>query len=183
MVESASRNSAAAWHLLIATGAIADDFSASAIARYAGVALAEANRAIDSATQQGMLCDGVLTPAARVELIGELHPERVAEIHASIARYLLAQGPSRLQEAIDHARTAAGLAVFDDLVGLAEHAAKTSLSIADYQSGKMLYELADELGSLDSAVHRSRRLLGLTFRITGPDSDTITLFAQRLQLA
>lgn len=155
------------WRLLVAIGALSDDLTPSTIARYAGVTIAEANRAIDAAAQHGMLDDGVLTPATRAELIGTLQPERVAEVHASIARHLLAQGPSHLQQALEHARTAAGLAVFDDLVGLAEHAAMTSLSIADYQSSRVLFELADELGSLDDALHRARRLLGLSVALSG----------------
>ena len=166
-VDRTSQSSTTDWHLLVAIGALSDDLSPSTIARYAGVTIAEANRAIETAARHGMLDDGALTPATRAELIGTLDPERVAELHASIARHLLAQGPSRLQEALEHARTAAGLAVFEDLIGLAEHAAMTSLSFADYESARALFELADELGSLDSAINRARRLLGLSVALSG----------------
>lgn len=155
------------WRRLIAVGLLANDLSVHTVARYGAVEVSIARAALDRATTEGIVIDGEVSDVHRVELIGELSPEDIAEIHASIARHLMAQGPSRLLDAVDHLRAAGGLTEFDELATLAEHAGRTSLSIGDHESARELLSLADSMVRSDTQQQRSRRLIDLASALDG----------------
>lgn len=148
-------------------GLLADDLSVHAISRYASVDVAAARQALRRAEEEGVVTDGAVDDTQRVQIIGELPPDVVAETHAAIARYLMSQGPSRLPDAVDHLRAAGGLVEFDELVTLAEHAARTSLSIGDYESARQLLSLADTMIYSEPPPQRARRLVDLATALDG----------------
>lgn len=152
---------------LLAVGLIAGDLSAHVISRYGSVELRVGQAAIDLGQRSGLIVDGVVGEAHAIELIGEMSAADVAEIHAAIARHLMAQGPSRLLDAVDHVRAAGSLVEFDELASLAEHAARTSLSIGDYESARQLLALADSVVYADSPQQRCRRLIDLAVALDG----------------
>lgn len=155
------------WRTLIAVGIIAEDLTPLAIARYAGVDRETASEAIAFAEDAGVLSKGGVDPAIASGLIADLHPQDIARIHEVVTRRLMAEGPERLLDAIRHARAATALVPIEELVRLAENAARVSLSISDYTSARTLLEFADEFGNRDSAVERARRLCDLALALDG----------------
>lgn len=155
------------WRALIAVGVIADDLHPRTISRYAGVTQAEATRAIEAATAAGTIVDGVVAADEAARLTAELPAERRADIHAAIASHLIAQGPSHLLQALDHARAAGNTAHLEEIAGIAAQAGRMSLSVSDYASARELLTLADEAGVGESAAERARRLGDLATAIEG----------------
>jgi hypothetical protein len=97
----------APWSELLAVGCVADDVSAFGIARYAGVDLATADAALAEAVAAGVLtADGVVDEKFAARAVADLPVERAAEVHAVVARHLLAAGPERVVDAVRHARAA-----------------------------------------------------------------------------
>ena len=156
-----------AWRALVAVGVIADDLHPRAISRYAGVTQAEATRAIEAATVAGVIVDGEVTSEEAVRLTAELPAERRADLHATIASHLIAQGPSHLLQALDHARAAGNTAHLEEIAVVAAQAGRMSLSVSDYASARELLTLADEAGIGESPAERARRLGDLAIAIEG----------------
>lgn len=155
------------WRTLIAVGIIAEDLSPLAIARYAGVDRETASEAIAFAEDAGVISKDGVDSATASGLIADLHPQDIARIHEAVTRRLMAEGPERLLDAIRHARAATALVPIEELVRLAENAARVSLSISDYTSARTLLEFADEFGNRDSAIERARRLCDLALALDG----------------
>lgn len=149
------------WRNLIAIGIIAEDLTPLGIARYGGVDRLTASEAIAFAKDADVLVDEKVDPAVASGLVADLHPHDIARIHEAVTRRLMAEGPSRLLDAIRHARAATALVPIEELVSLAENAARVSLSISDYSSAQTLLEFADEFGDRNSPVERARRLCDL----------------------
>lgn len=146
------------WQQLVAVGLIAGDLSAHAISRCALVSTADAQRALDRAAMVGVLVDGEIAAERVAELLAELPDDTVAEVHARIARHLIAQGPSRLIDALGHARAAGGEVEIEEICELADQAGRMSLSIGDYGSANQLFALADEAGADEAPEVRAERL-------------------------
>ncbi len=155
------------WRRVVAVGVVADDLSPRAISRYGGVDEHFAATALEAARRQGVLSDGGVAPEDQARLSSELSPDRVAEIHAAAAQWLLSQGPGRLLEAIAHARSAGQLAPSDEVVALTDHAGRTHLSVGDYDSARQLLEVADEFSISDSLNERADRLCQLATALDG----------------
>jgi DNA-binding CsgD family transcriptional regulator len=155
------------WRPIVAVGAVAGDLSARAVARYSTVSIDQAAAALDAARDAGVLHHDRLDPAEASGLVADLSPGHVADIHAAVARRLMAEGPSRLLDAIEHARAAGNLVPMDELVGLTEHAGSTSLSIGDYDAARQLLEVADEFGFADPPAIRAKRLCHLADALDG----------------
>lgn len=166
--EHAGRGDATGWwRRIIAVGIVADDLSPRAISRYGGVDEDFAATALEAARREGVLTDDEVAPEDAALLSSELAPDRVAEIHAAAAQWLLSQGPSRLLEAIAHARSAGQLAPSDEVVALTDHAGRTHLSVGDYDSARQLLEVADEFSLSDSLTERADRLCQLATALDG----------------
>ncbi len=155
------------WRELIAMGIVANDLSAKTIARCAGIGLVQAEAALDMARTEGILVHDVIDPLEAVRLVGELPPAVVAEVHTVVARYLLSEGPSRLLDAIDHARSAGTLSPSSELASVADQAAITSLSVGDYHSARTFLECAHEIGLADPPRVRAMRLCRLGAALDG----------------
>lgn len=173
------------WRSLIAVGIIAEDLSPLAIARYAGVAKETASEAIAFAKDAGVLTKDGVDSATASGLIADLHPQDIARIHEAVTRRLMTEGPERLLDAIRHARAATALVPIEELVRLADHAARVSLSISDYASARTLLEFADEFGDRDSLTDRALRLcdLGLAFDGLGLIINARSASARAFELA
>jgi DNA-binding CsgD family transcriptional regulator/antitoxin component of RelBE/YafQ-DinJ toxin-antitoxin module len=148
----------AEWRGLLAVGVIAGDLSALTISRFAGVTRATATHALAAAAEAGVLVDGRISDADAVRLVAELPAERTASVHAAIASHLMGQGPSRLLEALEHARAAGDTSHVEEIAAIAEQAGHMSLSVSDYESARSLFALADESGVADAPSDRARRL-------------------------
>lgn len=155
------------WRNLIAVGVIAEDVSPIAIARYAGVDRQTASDAIAFARDSGALTDTGVDPLIASGLVADLHPTEIARIHEAVTRRLMAEGPDRLLDAIRHARAASALVPIEELVDLAQQAARVSLSISDYASARTLLEFADEFGNRDTPTERAERLCDLGLALDG----------------
>jgi DNA-binding CsgD family transcriptional regulator len=155
------------WRDLIAVGIIAEDVSPLAISRYAGVDKVIAVDAIEFARDAGVLVNDQVDSTVASGLVADLHPTAIARIHETITRRLMAEGPERLLDAIRHARAATALVPMEELVSLAESAARVSLSISDYASARTLLEFADEFGSRDTPLDRALRLCDLGQALDG----------------
>lgn len=156
------------WEQLVAIGIVADDLTVAGIARYAGVHAADAHDALRRATQATVVGpDGIIDHTARVRLVADLPTERVAEVHAAVARHLFAGGPERLRDAVRHARAAGTLVALDELVAMAHHGGTMSLALGDYASAEDLLSLASEFDWADDMATRAERLCSLAAAADG----------------
>lgn len=156
------------WPALVAIGVVADDLSPASIARYGEVSLAIAVEAIAAAVRAGVIdTAGSISDVAALRLVADLPVDRVAEIHASVARHLFAAGPDRLVDAVRHARAAGHLVALDELVTMADHGGQMSLSVGDYHSAAELLALAAELDWSTDLVAQGRRLCDLAAAVDG----------------
>lgn len=146
------------WRLLVAVGVIAGDMRPRAISQFGQVSTADAERAIERGVDAGLVVDGTVPADSAAALIAEAPSEFVAEVHARIARHLIAQGPSRLIDALGHARAAGGEVEIEEIGELADQAGRMSLSIGDYASANQLFALADEAGAGEPPEVRAERL-------------------------
>ena len=133
---------------LVAVGIVAGDLSAPAIARYAQVHLALAERALADAQLAGIISiAGEVDEDVARDLVGSLSARQVAEIHASAARSLLRMGPQFVADAVGHARAAGPVVPVAELLELADHAGWMSLATSDYSSAELLFRLGIELAA------------------------------------
>jgi len=162
------------WEHLVAVGVVAGDLRPATIAHYGGVTIAEASTALDAARLAGAVTAGgaggapvTIDPIEQVRVLAALPAERVADLHATIARELFTQGPARLDDAVRHARAAAASAPTDDLVAMADRAGRMSLRLGDYASARTLLQLAADLDRSDDLRARATRLCDLARAIDG----------------
>jgi DNA-binding CsgD family transcriptional regulator len=155
------------WREIVAIGVVANDLSPMSIVRCSGIGLAAVRAALAAAEAEGVLVDGVVEPTEAVRLVGELPPAVVAGVHSAVARYLLSEGPSRLLEAIEHARSAGTLSPSPELAAVADRAASTSLSVGDYDSARQFLEFAHDIGIGDAPEVRAQRLCRLGEALDG----------------
>lgn len=155
------------WVHLLAIGLIADNLSPIAIARYAGVTLADARSAIDHAVTEGFVVDGRIDPDIATRLIADIPSSQIGDIHSAIARHLLSEGPDRLNDAVHHLQMAGRLMPHEELVDLAEHGGRTALSISNYQHARQLLELAEALDPATNPRRRATRLRDLAAALHG----------------
>jgi len=129
-----------------AVGLVAQDLTSTAIARYSQVHLSTAQRAMDIAREQGIVRDdGSVEENLAADIVASLPVSKVAEIHAAVTRRLLTAGPSRVAEAVDHARAAGSTIPAEELTGLALHAGRVCLSLNDWTSAEALLRLVVEI--------------------------------------
>jgi DNA-binding CsgD family transcriptional regulator len=166
----------ASWRELVAAGIVANDLTASTIARCVGVSLADAQSALEAARREGVLTEHGIEPLEAARLVGELPAEVLAEVHTVVARYLLSEGPSRLLEDIGHSRSAGTRSSSTELSSVADQAASTSLSVGDYESARAFLEFANEVDIADPPTVRAQRLCRL-----GAALDGLGLVAQARQ--
>lgn len=155
------------WRELIAVGIVANDLSALTIARCAGVGLNEAVAALENAVNEEVIVNGVVEPTEATRLVGDLSPDVVADIHTSVARHLLSDGPSRLFDALEHARSAGTLSPSGELLEIIDRAGATSLSVGDYDSARQFLEFAHDIDIHGSPSVRAQRLLRLGETLDG----------------
>lgn len=155
------------WRTIVAVGVVAGDLSPRVISRYGAVDEELAEAALEEARRAGVLANGVVAPADVAALVSDLPPDRVADIHAAAAGWLLSQGPTRLLEAITHARAAGRLMPLEELVARTDHAGRTHLSVGDYAAAQQLLEVADELGNASTLGERADRLCQLASALDG----------------
>lgn len=155
------------WRELVAIGVVANDLSSRTIARCAGISLTEATAALRIAEDEGIIKNASIAAADAVTLVAELSPSMVAQVHTVVARYLLSEGPSRLLEAIEHARSAGSLFPSSELAAIADRAANTSISVGDYNSARQFLEFAHDFGVSDVSDQRARRLCQLGAALEG----------------
>lgn len=149
------------WRGLLALGAIAQTFSAEEIARLARIDVPTARRALDMGFESGIIVDGQVSESDAIDLIAGLPIDWVRIIHERIAIDLTKQGPSRLLDAMTHARIAGSFSTLDDIARMADHAARTSLSYGNYEDAVRLLQASDEIGFTDPPAERARRLRDL----------------------
>ncbi|MEN9504785.1 MAG: hypothetical protein RI958_711, partial [Actinomycetota bacterium] len=156
------------WRPLVAVGLVAGQLSAASIARYGGVHVAEGERALAAARASGVLCDdGVIAESDRLLLMAELSSERVAWVHVAAARHLFAAGPDQLAEALAHARAAGAAFPLTELVAMADHGGRLSLSFHDYRVACDLLRVADESDISSDFRVQAERLCDLAVALDG----------------
>ena len=160
------------WRELVAVGCVAGDLTALGIARYAGVDLATAEAAIESAREEGAFHDdGTVANEFAARAVADLPVERVAEVHAVVARHLLAAGPDRVVDAVRHARAAGSLLDLEELVAMSDQGGRMSLALGDYAAANELLTLAVELDVSDNFTVRGDRLCDLADAVDGLGDD------------
>lgn len=156
------------WRTLVAIGLVAGDLSPLGVARAAGVHLATAEAAVSAAAAAGVLDEaGRVDELTRLQLIADLPDDVVAEVHAVAARRWFAEGPDHAVTAIMHARAAGSLIAVDEMVAMADHGGRMSLSVGDYRSAHQLLELAAELDHSADFATQSARLCDLAVALDG----------------
>lgn len=151
---------------VVAIALVIGDDSAHAIARHSGIRLADVSEALETARREGLIPTSDAT-ASGVTIADELRPDEVADLHESVARQLMAEGPDRLPQALAHARSALSLRPSDEMLSLVEYSARTSLSVSDYSSARLLLEFAEEFGYLDNSTGHAKRLILLAEALEG----------------
>lgn len=156
------------WRHLVAIGCVAGDLAPAAIARYAGVHLAEAEQALLDARLDGVIAeDGTIDDLTRLRLIDDLPKDLQSAVHASVARRLYAAGPEHFVDALAHARSAGTLVGVEEMLSMADHGGKMSLSVGDYASARRLLELGVELDRSTDLAAQGRRLCDLATALDG----------------
>jgi DNA-binding CsgD family transcriptional regulator len=173
------------WRSLIAIGVIAEDLDARTIARYGGTHLSIAQAALSTAERTGLLNNGVISAADQAVLLAELDATTAAEVHAELARHLLSEGAANVSRAVAHAYSAGTMVPLEELVDIAEHCARTSLTISRYEDARLLLELAEQLDLNFDPSHRAKRLLRLSeaYLGLGQISTARELFARSFNTA
>lgn len=158
----------ALWRRVIAIGLVAEQLTPIGLARAAGVHVAEAEEALAAASAAGVIDEGDrIDPLTRLQLIAELPEEVIAEVHAEAARRCFAEGPHQIVKAVAHARAAGRLVGLEEMVAMADHGGRTSLSVSDYESARQLLELAVELDTSHDFVRQGVRLCELATALDG----------------
>ena len=153
---------------IVAAGVVAGDLTSAGVARFAGVHLADAVAALEWCRAEGILrADGTVGNEDAVRLVADLPVEQVAEIHALAARFWMARGPEHLVAAVEHAKAAGTLVPLDDLIEMADHGGRLSLSLNDYRSATELLGLAAELDVTGDPVQVGDRLCDLAAALDG----------------
>lgn len=161
------------WRELIAIGCVAGDLTPVGIARYAGVDLATAETAIESARAEGAFsADGTIVDVFAARAVADLSVERAAEVHAVVARHLLAAGPDRVVDAVEHARAAGSMLDLEELVAMSDQGGRMSLALGDYASANELLTLAAELDVSENFTERGERLCDLADAVDGLGDDS-----------
>jgi DNA-binding CsgD family transcriptional regulator len=148
------------WADLLAIGIVADDLTPTGIARYAGVPFATALAALERARTEGAVADdGSIESRTRTQLVAQLTAQRVAEVHAAVARRVLSGSPDDLRAGLAHLRDAVAAMPTAELVELAEHAGRFALDIRDAQAARdlLLLALEHDLGT-DLRLEAERNL-------------------------
>lgn len=138
---------------LLAVGVVAGDLSPVALARLGQVHVVEAEAALAEGRASGLVAaDGTIDAEQRARLVADLPVEEVAELHASIARHLIAAGPDHVVDAVRHARAAGALLPLEELVELLDRAGRMNLALLDHAAA---YELLKAASEFDTAVDPS----------------------------
>ena len=155
------------WWRLLAVGLIADDLSASTIARFAPASRADVAAALAAARDAGVLgAGGDVASSDRETALAALGDEDARHVHAAVARWTFAF-PDGHGRAIDHARAAGDALRADELVALADRAAVLHLSLRRYGSAEELLSLADEMDVSPDDARRARRLCDFATALEG----------------
>lgn len=153
---------------LLAVGVVADDLSVGALVRYGRVHVVEAEAALAEGRRIGLVRDdGTIDAEQRARLVADLPVEEAAEIHAAVARQLMAEGPDRVIDAVRHARAAGALVPLEELVDLAERAGRLNLDLHDYAAAYDLLEVAAEFDTAADPSRAGRRLCDLAAAADG----------------
>jgi DNA-binding CsgD family transcriptional regulator len=155
------------WTSLIATGVVADDLTAIGIARYAEVDRGTADVALEAARAAGVLtADGRIAAESATQLVATLAPQRVATIHAAVARRMLGGGPAELRRGLRHLRRAAAVMPSAELVALADRAGGFALDVADAEVARDLLLVAVEHDASGDLAGEAVRNLQLSQALT-----------------
>lgn len=146
---------------LIAVGLVADEPTVGAMSRCAGVPRETAAQAVALDGSGGLIADGAVDATTRRHLMADLQEDLSASVHAAAARHLLAEGPDRLLGALTRMHQAGSPIDPDEVVALADHGARMSLSLNDYRVAHDLLVLAAEFDRSDDLVARGQRLCSL----------------------
>ncbi len=155
------------WRDLLAVGVIAGDLSPAAIARFADVHPSLAEAAIAVARDEAAIIDEVVDPVIAAQIVRELNPTLKARAHVRLARHLMAQGPTQLIAALEHAQAAGGHLPIPEQVSAAERAARMALSINDYEPARQLLDFAERIDLVPEPKARAERLRDLGSALHG----------------
>lgn len=155
------------WQELVAFAVIVGDASPTYLARLAGATIADTARALETAAAQGLIVDGQIDEPAAERLMADLGTGAVAHLHATVARQLLVEGWSNLDQVVDHVRAAGMHMPIPDLIDRLDHAARSALTTSDYRTAEVLLELAEEFGTADDHGRRAWRLSRLAHALEG----------------
>jgi DNA-binding CsgD family transcriptional regulator len=146
------------WRTLLAIGLLVDDVSAEGIARRAGVGLAAAIAARESARVAGVLgADDAVEDRTAAALIADLPPPRAAQVHAVEARRLLSGTPADLRAGLEHLRAAAVALDPTEVAALAERAGVFALDLGDHEAARDLLTLALDHGGTEPGPEARRQ--------------------------
>ena len=149
-------------------GVVADDLTVGSLVRFGNVHAAEAEAALAEGRRSGLVrADGTINAEQRALLVADLPVEEAAEIHATVARQLMAAGPDRVIDAVRHARAAGVLVPLEELVDLAERAGRLNLDLHDYAAAYDLLEVAAEFDTATDPSRAGRRLCDLAAAADG----------------
>jgi DNA-binding CsgD family transcriptional regulator len=173
------------WRYFLAVGIVAEDISAITIARCLGVRVDAAEEALDVARAECVIGPDGIDPSEAVRMVGELGSVVMASVHTAVARYLFNCGPTRILEAVAHARSAWELSPAGELLAIADLAADASLSVGDYRSARECLEFTYEYSTDDPPSAQARRLCRLATALDGLGlvADARTHLATAFQIA
>lgn len=148
------------WRDIVAMGVVAEDLSVAGLSRVAGVTAEAAKRGLREAAEAGVLVEGQVARAQAEQLTARLSVSQIAEVHASVALYLLCKGPEYFVTSLDHARAASELDQ-SDLVRRATGSGRLALATGDHGTAALLLQAAVDLDHEESSSERPRLLLDL----------------------
>jgi len=158
------------WEKIVGLAAVVGHTSPQALARYAGISVAEVAEAIERATKEGLVVDGAVNEPQTLSMLADMGGALTAELHLTVARWFLVHGwadVTDLNSVTRHIRAAAVLVPIPDVIDRVDHVAKVALSTSDYETARVLLELADELGSTGDVNKRAWRLCRLSEALHG----------------
>jgi DNA-binding CsgD family transcriptional regulator len=144
------------------------DVSDQGLSRIAGIALPEARMALDMCREQGLINSvGNVEQTVAIALMDEIPVETLSSIRARAARTWMTIGPAYFLAEVQRSQDLGNFFPSEELVELADHAGRTSLSLHDYGTAASLLKMAMNFDFAGEPLAKARQMCNLASALDG----------------
>jgi DNA-binding CsgD family transcriptional regulator len=154
--------------VLLASGIAGGDTSEQGISRFADVSISDARAALNLCREAGLIDgNGSVDLVAAIGLVDALPPKVVSSIRSRAARTWMTLGPKHFLAEVDRARSAGNFVPDEEIIDLADHAGRMSLSLHEYSTAASLLRLAMDFDTAGDALTMASRMRSLAAALDG----------------